>query len=304
MRADAPWVLAAALGIGVLACSSTTGTDGGGGPPPGTLPAFVYVADTAGFTSLVRFRNDSVAVLTSGSNNYDPNSAASRIVFTSERDGYPQIYIADVDITTPHRVVHSGAFDYTPALSPSGDSIAYVSTRTGVPRVWLIRAPALNQGTLDSAQMLATGDPVYSPVSAPAWNPMGHTIAYTGVGTGTSQVYVVASGGGTPTRITNEGGGAFSPAWSADGTKIYYIAPVPELILRRIDATGTNPMNAIPDSLTASGPASCNASYCIFAAAMGATNSSMKAIVLTPDSIQVLFPGTAKQEREPAILFP
>ncbi len=134
----------------------------------------------------------------------------------------------------------------------------------------MIRAPALDQGTMDSAQMLATGDPVYSPVSAPAWNPMGHTIAYTGVGTGTSQVYVVASGGGTPTRITNEGGGAFSPTWSADGTKIYYIAPVPELILRRIDATGTNPMNAIPDSLTASGPASCNASYCIFAAAMGA----------------------------------
>src|SRR5664279_31593 len=148
MRADRARVLVAALAIGAVACSDSTGTTA---PPPGPLPAFVYVADTGGYTSLVRFRNDSAVVLTSGSNNYDPNSAASRIVFTSERDGYPQIYIADVDVATPHRVVHSGAFDYTPALSASGDSIAYVSTRTGVARVWLVRAPALNQATLDSA---------------------------------------------------------------------------------------------------------------------------------------------------------
>jgi Tol biopolymer transport system component len=303
MRADRALAgaAAAAIALGALACSDSTGNSA----PPGPLPAFVYVADTNGYASLVRFRNDSSVALTAGSNNYDPNSAASRIVFTSERDGYPQIYIADVDVTTPHRVVHSFAFDYTPALSPLGDSIAYVSTRSGVPKVWLIRAPALNQATMDSAQMLATGSPAYTPESAPAWDPKGHKIAYTSVVTGTSQVYVIASGGGTPTRITNEGGGAFSPTWSADGSQLYYIAATPRLLLRRVDANGSNPMTIIPDTLTASGPASCNASYCLFAPAQNDTiSSSMNALVLQGDSIKVLFARTVAKEREPAILVP
>jgi TolB protein len=298
MRADR--ALTAAIALAAIACNDSTGTS----TPPGPVPAFVYVADTNGYASLVRFRNDSAVALTAGSNNYDPNSAASRIVFTSERDGYPQIYIADVDVTTPHRVSVSGGFDYTPALSAAGDSIAYVSTRSGVPKVWLIRAPALNQATYDSAKMLSTGAPNYSPESAPAWAPNGHTIAYTSVITGTSQVYVIASGGGTPTRITNESGGAFQPTWSSDGANIYYIAASPTLTLRRVSAHGGQATTMIPDSLTASGPASCNASYCLFAPAASTSGGTMYGLGLSDGSLNAIFPETAAKEREPAILKP
>jgi hypothetical protein len=78
MRVDLRVVLAAAVVAGALACGSSTEPPG----PAGPLPAFIYVADSNGTTNLYRFRNDSAVQLTTGENNYDPNSAAKRLVFT------------------------------------------------------------------------------------------------------------------------------------------------------------------------------------------------------------------------------
>src|SRR5215470_7062777 len=146
----------AMLAAGIVSCEDNTA------PGRTTIPTFVYVADTAGYPSLIRFRNDSAVVLTVGSKNTEPKSAAGRLVFTSERDGLPQVYISDLDVTTPHRVLATLSFDRTPALSQVG---------------------------YDTSVALATGSADFTPEDAPAWSPTGGKIVFTSVASGTSQIY-------------------------------------------------------------------------------------------------------------------
>lgn len=292
----------AALGaLGVLACENLPASS-----PPGTLPAFVYVSGTPGYADLVRFRNDSTVQLTSGSRNTDPNSAAGRLVFTSDRDaGYPQVYIADLDVTTVHRVMSTPAFDRTPSLSPTADSIVFVTTRAGgTPHIWVIAAPALNAVGYGSAAALATGDSAYTPEDAPAWSPAGGKIAFTSVSSGTSQVYVVPSGGGTAVAITQESGGAFEPAWSGDGSAVYYIAAVGGYALRRVSVQGGQATTVVADSFRVAGPASCNASYCLYSTLFNSDSGAMSALRVSDNTIQTIFARTAAMERQPAILVP
>jgi len=298
-RLRAGVALAGALALTVLACEDVTAP-----PGPPTIPTFVYVSDSGGYSGLVRFRNDSSVRLTSGSKNTEPRSAAGRLVFTSERDGYAQVYISDLDVTTPHRVMASNSFDRTAALSPRADSIVFVSLRTGVPRLWLIRAPALNQATYDSAQPLSTGSQLYTPEDGPAWSPVGGKIAFTSVRGGNSQVYIVASGGGAAQVVTNESGGAFQPEWSADGNSIYYIAATPDYSLRVVSASGGTARTVVADSLLVAGPTSCNSSVCLFSTGFGTAAGTMSALAVQNDSVLVLFPRTAAMEQQPAILHP
>lgn len=288
-------LLGAAL---ALACNETSA------PAPGGVPSFVYVAEGPGWPGLVRFRNDSAVPLTSGSKNTEPNSANGRLVFTSERDGYPQLYISDLDAGSATRVMNSGAFDRTGSLSPHADSIVFVTTRTGTPRIWVIAAPALNDSNSGTPSAIATGSASYTPEDAPAWSPTGGKIAFTSVRSGASQVYVVSSGGGAAAVVTSESGGAFEPAWSADGREIYYIAAVPDYALRRVAAAGGQAQTVVADSFLVAGPASCNASYCLYSTGFNTATGDMSALATGSGTIQSIFARTAALERQPAILNP
>ena len=297
MTTRAAALVAGAILLAALACEDATSPSG-----PASIPSFVYVSDSAAIPGLVSYQNGTSTRLTSVSNNYDPNIAANRMVFTSERDGYPQVYISDLGVTTPHRVMSTGSFDRTPALSPSADSIVFVSLRSGVPRLYLIRAPALNQANFDSAQALSTGSAGYTPEDGPVWSPVGGKIAFTSVRGGNSQVYVVPSGGGAAVPLTSEGGGAFQPAWSADGSKIYYIAATPGYSLRVVSSMGGSATTVVPDSLLVGGPASCNASFCLYSTGFGTASGTISALAIGPDSSQTILARTSAMEREPAVV--
>ena len=290
MRADRRGLLAAAVVAGVLACSGSTEPPG----PAGPLPAFIYVADSGGTTNLYRFRNDSAVQLTTGSNNFDPNSAASRLVFTSTRDGDEQIYISDLNVDTAHRVMNSGVFDYSPAPEPNRRldrvrehpqrNVASLGDRRTRPERRGLRHTG---GTPHRLAGILSGE-------RPGLESEGGSIAFSSTASGTSQIWVVPSGGGTAVQVTTELNGAFEPAWSADGTQIYYIAPTPSPTLKRVSSSGGQSVQVIPDSLTADGPASCNVSYCIFAPSPTASNASMNALNVSAHTIGVLFPETAR----------
>jgi len=297
IRVRAAAVVAGAIVLAALACEDATAPSGSA-----SIPSFVYVSDSAGIPGLVKFQNNASVRLTSESNNFDPNIAANRLVFTSERDGYPQVYISDLNVATPHRVMSSASFDRSPALSPSADSIVFVSLRTGVPRLYLIRAPALNQAGFDSAQALSTGSAAFTPEDGPVWSPVGGKIAFTSVRGGNSQVYVVPSGGGAAVPLTSEGGGAFQPAWSADGSKIYYIAATPGYSLRVVSSMGGSATTVVPDSLLVGGPASCNASFCLYSTGFGTASGTISALAIGTDSSQTILARTSAMEREPAVV--
>src|SRR5690349_8331645 len=106
-------------------------------PPPPAVPAFVFVADSDGHAQLFRFRHDTIARLTrEAADDVDPRSAAGRIVFSSDRDGNAEVYIADADLAAVRRVTKSSATDEEPALDRDGATIVFTSNRSGTPRLW------------------------------------------------------------------------------------------------------------------------------------------------------------------------
>lgn len=58
----------------------------------------------------------------------------------------------------------------------------------------------------------------------PAWSPKGDRIAYIADTNGMLQVFTKALGLSTPTQMTHEHSWCYSPAWSDDGTHIYFLS--------------------------------------------------------------------------------
>jgi Tol biopolymer transport system component len=256
--------LALAIGgvVALAACGDSTSA-----PPPTPLviPAFLVVGDDGGFAQIYRVADSVETKLsTTESNDADPQSAAGRIVFSTDLDGNAEVYIGDTSLTVTRRVTVSAAQDDHPAIDPTGNTIVFVSNRSGAPRLWTVPAPALDAVTFDTPVALETGSSTATPESAPAWSPDGGTIAFSSTRTGRSEIFTVPASGGSAVQVTNEVGGAFNPAWSGDGGSIYYTATVGVLHVRRVKLSSSSPSDFATDSLDLDA-ASCNASLCLAA---------------------------------------
>ena len=88
---------------------------------------------------------------------------------------------------------------------------------------------------------LGTGaslEPRYTPFAmesglkvTPAWSPKGDQIAYAGEVNGILQIFTKRVGAPAPTQITRQDQSCFSPLWTPDGARLYYI----------VHASGTRP---------------------------------------------------------------
>ncbi|MDQ6706540.1 MAG: protein kinase, partial [Acidobacteriota bacterium] len=58
----------------------------------------------------------------------------------------------------------------------------------------------------------------------PAWSPKGDRIAYVADVNGILQIFTKALGLSTPTQMTHQKTWCYSPAWSEDGTRIYFLS--------------------------------------------------------------------------------
>jgi len=297
-------VLAAALLAS--ACDET-------GPLDVTLPAVVFVSGTGQDAELYLWSADTLTRLTSNSSgDGEPHVAAGRLVFTSDREGNPEVYFSDVRAATPRRLTTHTATDGEPALHPAGDRIAFISMRSGTPRLWIM-------DTLGgSLAALTTGSATFYPERAPAWSPQGDRIAFTSSRTGTSQVFVVDATGGDAVQVTTEAGGAFDPSWSAIGTHIVYATGAGTPRLRAVPAAGGEAADyaVLPD--TALGEPSCGAHYCVAVrgaygddgdlVAYGAPRTAGAGVGVPPvpppprtTGVRVLVEGAAN-ERQPAVV--
>jgi WD40 repeat protein len=310
-RRTSRWWRTTAAGVAVWGMACSAGGSGGptgpgnGAEHPGSdslaVPDFVFVSDASGVDQLYRYAGGTVTRLThSDLTDTDPQSAAGRLVFTSFRDGDGEVYIATLDGDSAKRLTTSDGDDHEPALSPDGERIAFVSDRSGVPRLWIMDSTGENQAAL------ATGSAGYTPERAPAWRPDGAQIAFTSTRSGISQVYLVAPAGGDAVQLTHESGGAFDPVWSADGTQIYYAAGSSPTRIRVITvATGAASDYAqlggdAPPSL---GEPACAATICL--AVRGAYGSAGDIVAYTgPNSHSTTLVGTAANEHSPAFLVP
>jgi len=172
----------------------------------------------------------------------------SKIAFTTNRDGNPEIYVMNRDGSGLKRMTNSPAIDVTPTWSPTGGQLAWVSDRTGNPKIYIMNADGTGQRALggdtycdrptwssapfnEIAYAVRTGPgydiKVYSFATgqatritdgigsneSPAFSPNGRHIAFTSTRNGKVQIYTIARDGNDLRQITREGNNKF-PNWS------------------------------------------------------------------------------------------
>jgi Tol biopolymer transport system component len=129
------------------------------------------------------------------------------------------------DASTPEGLF----FQTSPAWSPDGKLIAFVSRRDGHGHVYVMNA----DGT--GTRQVTTGP---KEDDHPSWSPDGKRIVFGREGA----LFVVPAAGGTVKRVGKGLGNAADPAWSPDGTHIAYDYRMPGFAIREIwlmNADGT-----------------------------------------------------------------
>ena len=244
-----------ALVLGVAAC------DPGPAPRPFTIAPFVFASKAGGSWALYR-RSGETAVRISdpGMDDREPNSSRGRLVFTSLRDGDAEIYSAtlngDLTLGSQTRLTNEYGNDNEPALDPSATTIAFVSSRGGAPRIWLMDADGANP------RALATESADYVPEGSPRWSPTGDRLVFTSSRTGTSQVFVVAAAGGVATQLSHETRGGFTPSWMPDGQRVLYSSLAGAGEVMSVPAAGGN-ATVFATSDEGLGEAVCAISFCL-----------------------------------------
>jgi Tol biopolymer transport system component len=146
---------------------------------------------------------------------YSPDGR--RIVFTSSRDGDPEIYIMDADGKNPRRVTRAKGYDGGPFFSPDGKKIIYRSDRKQNDLLQIyINNP---EGTAERA---LTGN------DAVNWGPFFHAdgrrIVYSTSlhGHQNYEIYLMDTETGRQERLTYRDGFDGLPVFNADGSKLLW----------------------------------------------------------------------------------
>jgi TolB protein len=103
----------------------------------------------------------------------------------------------------------------SPAWSPNGAQLAYVSFEARKPEIWVYEVAT-------GRRRLVAG--FKGSNSGPSWSPDGRTLAITLSRDGNSQIYTVSALGGEPTRLTRSEGIDTEATYSADGKSIYFMS--------------------------------------------------------------------------------
>lgn len=257
-------------------------------------PAFVYVSDSSGVNQLWQYAGGVTSRLTfTDMVDKDPHSAAGHLVFASYRDGDEEIYMGRNDLSGLKRLTTSAGEDEQPNLSPDGSRIAFVSYRSGTPRIWVMDSTGANQTAL------ATGSESYVPESAPSWSPDGTQLVYTSTRSGMSQVFVIPAAGGAPLQLSHEMNGAFNPVWSADGSQIYFVSVMGEPSLRAVTVATGETSDWVYDAAGIGQP-SCSSAGCI--AVEGAYGSNGSIVSIGQDLSTTTLVATPANETSPTLL--
>lgn len=141
---------------------------------------------------------------------------STRITYVTKNGGRYTLWVADADGENSQLAFASSEPIISPAWSPAGTQLAYVSFESRKPVVYV-------QDVSSGKRRLIAN--FRGSNSAPAWSPDGRTLAVTLSRDGGSQLYTIdASGGGEPRRLMQSSGIDTEPAYSADGRSIYFVS--------------------------------------------------------------------------------
>jgi dipeptidyl aminopeptidase/acylaminoacyl peptidase len=126
----------------------------------------------------------------------------------SATGGKPRQLIEDVSLAG----VGSTA-SQNPLWSPSGEYVAYVSSKGGAPEIWLWSARQSRDVALTS---------LGGRINSMNWSPDGRRIAFAADRYGSEDIYVVAVPSGEVTRLTSHPDYEVFPSWTPDGRHVVF----------------------------------------------------------------------------------
>ena len=157
---------------------------------------------------------------------------STRIAYITKSSSRYNLWVADADGENAQSALASPEPIISPAWSPNGSQLAYVSFESRKPVVY---SHDVSNG---KRRLIAN---FRGSNSAPAWAPDGRTLAVTLSRDGGSQLYTIDAAGGEPKRLAQSGSIDTEPAYSPDGKSIYFVSDrggAPQIY--RMGTTGAN----------------------------------------------------------------
>lgn len=140
---------------------------------------------------------------------------STRIAYVTKVAQRYHLWVADADGENPQAALTSPEPIISPAWSPTGAQLAYVSFESRKPVVYAHDVASGKRRLIANFR---------GSNSAPTWSPDGRTLAVTLSRDGGSQLYTMDVGGGEPRRLTQSSSIDTEPVYSPDGKSIYFVS--------------------------------------------------------------------------------
>ncbi len=179
--------------------------------------------------------------------------ASTKIALVGTRSGAKELYVCDADGGNLQQITRDKSIIVAPNWAPQGDSLLFTSFLRGFPDIHQINLRRSNRAVLAAYPGLNTGG-VLSPngtemavilskdgnpelyiknlkdksglrrltttgqatEASPSWSPDGRHLVYVSDQSGTPQLYIIASEGGQPKRLSSRGRENIAPDWGAN----------------------------------------------------------------------------------------
>lgn len=140
---------------------------------------------------------------------------STRIAYVTKVNQRHQLWVADADGEGAQSALSSPEPIISPAWSPDGNQLAYVSFEARKPVIYV------HDVSTGKRRLIAN---FKGSNSAPAWSPDGKSLAVTLSRDGGSQLFLLSSSGGEPRRLIQSSSIDTEPVFSPDGQRIYFVS--------------------------------------------------------------------------------
>jgi TolB protein len=145
----------------------------------------------------------------------DKGVFATRIAYITKTAGKYSLWIADSDGENAQSALTSSEPIISPAWSPKGNQLAYVSFESRKPVIYVHELATGKRRVMANFR---------GSNSAPAWAPDGRSLLATLSRDGGSQLYQIDVASGDAKRITQSAGIDTEPTYTPDGSAIYFVS--------------------------------------------------------------------------------